>query len=284
MQFNDIGFLTFAQNTDAVNYLELAYLQALNIKATNPQFKYAVIVDDYTNSLIDDKHKKVFDYTIPIQRDYNKPDSEWKLANECQCYGLSPFKETIKVESDLLFTGNIEHWLTAFRFKDVVLSTGCKTYRNELSTNRAYRKFFDDNNLPDVYNGIMYFRRSQTAFEFFKLAEKILLNWDDIKEKGVKNCREDTPSTDVLYAVTAQLFGIENCTLPSFDFINFVHMKPHIQGWNINNHWYETIMYEQDGDIIRVNNLNQYGPVHYYDKGFASDQLIKYYEHRININ
>lgn len=283
MQFNDIGFLTFAQNTKTVDYLELAYLQALNVKSTNPKFKYAVIVDDYTSGLVLDKHRKVFDYIIPVQCDYNKPDSDWKLANECQVYGLSPFKETIKVESDLLFTGSIEHWLTAFRFKDVVLSTGCKTYRNELSSNRAYRKFFDDNMLPDTYSGIMYFRRSQTAFEFFKLAEEILLNWDGIKEQAVKNCREDTPSTDVLYAITAQTFGTERCTLPSFDFINFVHMKPQIQGLNINSPWYQAIMYEQDGDIIRINNLNQYGPVHYYDKGFASEQLIKYYEHRVNI-
>ena len=41
---------------------------------------------------------------------------------------------------------------------------------------------------------------------------------------------------------------------------------------------------EFDGDIVRVNNVNQYQPVHYFSKNFATDELIKYYEQRIGIN
>ena len=41
---------------------------------------------------------------------------------------------------------------------------------------RDYRKLFDDNELPDVYNGLMYFRYSQESAEFFWLAEKIFKN------------------------------------------------------------------------------------------------------------
>jgi hypothetical protein len=284
MSLDDIGFLTFAQNTQSTDYLRLAYLQALNVKHLHPGWKFAIVVDKDTHDQIEEKHKKIFDHIIPIQVDYNKPDSNWKLANEFQSYGLSPFKETIKLESDLLFPRNITHWLNAFRFRDVVLSTGCKHYFGHASESRFYRKFFDDNHLPDVYNGLMYFRKSQTAFEFFKLAENIFINWDTIKERAVKNCREDTPSTDVLYAIAAQLFGPERCTLPSFDFINFVHMKPNIQGLPASQAWYDVVMSEQDEDIIRVNNLNQYHPVHYYDKGYATDELIEYYEQRIGIN
>jgi len=284
MSSDDIGFMTFAQNTANTDYLRLAYLQALNVKSLHPRWRYAVVVDTDTLSQVTEKHKRVFDYIIPVQADFNKPNSDWKLANEFQSYGLSPFKETIKLESDLLLPRNIAHWLNAFRFKDIVLSTGCKHYYGNASESRYYRKFFDDNLLPDVYNGLMYFRKSQNAFEFFKLAENIFINWEDIKERAVKNCREDTPSTDVLYAITAQLYGRERCTLPSFDFINFVHMKPNIQGWSSVQPWYKTVMAEHDGDIIRVNNLNQYSPVHYYDKDYASDELIEYYEQRIGIN
>lgn len=283
MWSDDIGFMTFAQNTAKVDYLRLAYLQAMNVKLLHPGAKFAVVVDNRTSETVTDKHRQVFDYIIPVQIDYNKPDSDWKLANEFQSYGLSPFKETIKLESDLLLPRSIGHWLNAFRLKDVVLSTGCRHYLGKLSDSRYYRKFFDDNNLPDVYNGLMYFRKSQSAFEFFKLAENIFLNWDHIKERAVVNCREDTPSTDVLYAVTAQLYGPERCTIPSMDFINFVHMKSRIQGWADSQPWYETVPREQDSDIIRVNNINQYNPVHYVDKDFATDELIKNYEQRIGI-
>lgn len=280
----DIGFVTFAQNTSEVDYLRLAYLQALNVKATHPGAKYAVIVDTETITQVTDKHRQVFDHVIQIQKDYNKPDSEWRLANECQVYWLSPFKETIKVESDLLFAGSIEHWLPALRLKDVVLSTGCRTYKDQVSTERFYRKFFDENDLPDVYNGLMYFRKCPAAFEFFTLAQQVLTEWDAIKETAVKNCREETPSTDVLYAITAQVYGREQCTLPSFEHINFVHMKSRIQGWTSDRPWYDVVMSERDRDIIRINNLNQYGPVHYYDKEYATDELIEYYEQRIRIN
>ena len=274
------GFLTIAQNTKDVDYLRLAYLQALNVKATHPGAKYAVIVDQPTAKLLTTKTNKIFDYVLVLDQD-NSEHSDWKLGNEYKVFELSPFKETIKIESDLLFTRNIDHWLNAFRLKDVVLCTGCKTYRQEMATARLYRKFFDDNNLPDTYQGLMYFRYSQTASNFFLTAQRIYRNWDYLKTNVLKNCREDTPSTDVLYALTAKVVGVEHCTLPSMDFLNFVHLKPGINGWgNTDRSWREIVNYEQEGDMIRVFNINQYNPVHYYDKTFATERLIDYYEQR----
>lgn len=278
-----IGFLTFAQNTEAVDYLRLAYLQALNIKTLMPDAKYAVVVDEQTKQKITESHKKIFDYIIDLAIDLNDKDSTWKLANEFQVFHLTPFKETIKLESDLLFTRDIRHWLQAFRLKDIVLSTGCKDYIGNKSPIRAYRKFFDDNQLPDIYNGLMYFRYSQAANDFFKIAGLVAKHWNNIKHSYFKNCRENTPSTDVLYAITAKIIGIEQCTLPSLEFINFAHMKPRIQGWNDDADWIDIVPTQIDGNMIRINNVNQYWPVHYYNKEFATNELIEHYEQRIGI-
>lgn len=276
-----VGFCTLAQNTSDVDYLRLAYLQALNIKSLHPAAEYAVIVDKETAKIVTDTQREVFDYVIEMQHDYNDPSSDWRLANEWQVFWYTPFKETIKLESDLLFTSSIEHWLPAFRLRDVVLSTGCKNYMGNKSQVRTYRKLFDDNSLPDVYTGLMYFRYSKTAMDFFTIAQQLSLNWEDVRDNILRNCREEYPSTDVLYALTAQILGEDLCTLPSIDFINFVHMKPGIQGWSEQRPWYETVISERDGDMIRINNLNQYSPVHYHDKNYVTDELIKYYEHRI---
>lgn len=276
------GYITFAQNTTEVDYLELAYLQALNIKATQRYNSCAVIVDSATKEMISNRHRLVFDYIIDLPTDNNSPTSNWKLGNEYQVFWLTPFKETIKLESDLLFTRNIDHWWTAFRLKNICLSTGTKNYKQEESTVRTYRKLFDDNQLPDVYNGLMYFRYSQESLTFFNTARNIFNSWPLIRDTILKNCREDTPSTDILYAITALLVGEETCTMPSMDFINFVHMKSGIQGWGHNRTWLETVMHERDGDIIRINNINQYHPVHYYDKTYATKELIEYYESRRN--
>ena len=159
------GFLTIAQNTE-INYLKLAYVQAMSIKLTMPDSLYAVIVDEHTEQQITEDHKKVFDYIITLPHDYAK-DQTWKLSNEWQVFYLTPFKETIKLESDLIFTRSIKHWWTVFRLKNIVLSYGCRDYAQNISTSRHYRKLFDDNELPDVYNGLMYFRYSQEANDFF---------------------------------------------------------------------------------------------------------------------
>jgi hypothetical protein len=278
MNKSGVGFLTFAQNNSSTDYLRLAYAQACNFKSIHRQMKYAVIVDKPTAACLTPSCHEVFDYIIELEHDYNHENSEWKFANECQAFTLTPFKETIKLESDLLVTRPIDHWLTAFRLKDVVLSTGCKNYRQQLSDKRTYRKFFDDNELPDVYNGLMYFRFSQFANQFFHTAKQILDNWDYLKNNILKNCRENVPSTDVLYAITAKTLGVENCTLPSLQFINFVHMKSAIQNWSDMGDWQQMTTVEQDENMIRIHNLNQYDPIHYYEKSFITDERLEHYE------
>jgi hypothetical protein len=278
MNKNGIGFLTFAQNNSNTDYLKLAYAQACNFKSIHPGMKYAVIVDKQTSNQITTSCREVFDYILELEHDYNNTGNEWKFANECQAFALTPFKETIKIESDLLLTRPIDHWLTAFRLKDLVLSFGCKNYRQQKSDKRTYRKFFDDNELPDVYNGLMYFRYSLFAQRFFNTAKQILDNWDHLKIHVFKNCREETPSTDVLYSITAKILGVENCTLPSMDFINFVHMKPSIQDWSEVGDWQQMTIVEHDGHMIRIHNLNQYDPIHYYSKSFITDERLQHYE------
>ena len=273
------GFVTFAQNTSTVDYLNLAYLQALNIKSTQKNNLYAVIVDAATKEKINENHRRVFDYIIDLPVDDNRDDSSWKLANERLVFWLTPFKETIKLESDLLFTRSIDHWWTAFRMKNICFSHGCKDYTGKQSEVNQYRQMFVDNQLPDIYNGLMYFRYSKEAMDFFTLADTVYNNWSTVKDQ-LKNCIEETPSTDVLYAVTALLYREEQCIVPSLDFINFVHMKSGIQGWSDARSWQETVVAERDGDMIRINNLNQYSPVHYYDKTYATKELVEYYESR----
>jgi hypothetical protein len=271
------GFLTIAQNTADVDYLQLAYVQAMSIKLSMPDSLYAVIVDELTLELVSDKHKSVFDYIIPLEDDQAEHDT-WKMRNEWKVFYLTPFKETIKLESDLIFTRSITHWWAAFRLKNIVLSTGCRDYLQKISSSRDYRKLFDDNSLPDVYNGLMYFRHSPGANEFFLHARAIFKNWEHIRDNVLKNCRDEYPTTDVVYALAAQMLGVENCTLPEMDYVNFVHMKPGINRFSQSLPWHELVVYETDLPMIRINNINQYHPLHYQEKSWVTDELIEEYE------
>jgi hypothetical protein len=269
------GFLTIAQNTD-VDYLRLAYVQAMSIKLTMPGSKYAVIVDEATLAKVTDKHRTVFDYVISLPYDYAK-DQEWKLSNEWQAFTLTPFKETIKIESDILFTRSIDHWWTAFRLRDVVLSLGCKDYQSNCSPVRRYRQIFDDNSLPDTYNGLMYFRYSQTAYDFFNVARQIWHDWDLITPI-LKNYRDEEPSTDLIYAIAVNFIGVESCTLPECNFINFTHMKNTINGWPESTPWPELVLSEFDVPMVRINNINQYHPLHYQNKDWITDAVVERFE------
>lgn len=271
------GFLTFAQNTD-VDYLRLAYVQAMSVKLTMPNSKYAVIVDEQTLAEVTDKHRSVFDYIIPLTVDHAR-NEQWKLRNEWQAFALTPFKETIKVECDILFTRSIDHWWTAFRLRDVVLSLGCQDYQGNPGRSRRYRQVFDDNLLPDTYNGLMYFRYSQTAHDFFAVARSVYEHWDFIRDNVLKNCRDESPTTDLVYAIVANNLGVENCTLPECDFINFTHMKNSINNWPESTPWPELVVSEFDLPMVRINNINQYHPVHYQVKDWVTDAVVERFEH-----
>ena len=268
------GFLTIAQNTD-VDYLRLAYVQAMSIKLTMPESQYAVIVDEETLLKVTAQHRRVFDYIIPMPVDHAKNDS-WKLANEWQVFNLTPFKETIKLESDIVFTRSIAHWWTTFRLRDVVLSIGCKDYQGNPGTSRRYRQVFDTNKLPDVYNGLMYFRYSQTAKNFFSFARQVYTNWELVTQQ-LKNYRDQQPTTDLVYAIVANYLGIELCTLPTCDFINFTHMKNSINKWPEGTPWTEMVLSELDLPMIRINNVNQYHPLHYQEKSWITDEVVARY-------
>ena len=271
------GFVTFAINTPEVDYGRLAYLQCLNVKATQQENRYAVIADEATYNSFNNRQLNAFDYIIRLPEEFDQSPFE----AEPYVFSLTPFKETIKLESDLLFTRSIDHWWTAFRLRDVCLGNGAKNVMDTSSAIRKYRQLFDANRLPDVYTGLMYFRYTKTAMQFFELARFIFKEWNFIKTylEGVD--LELNPTTDVVYALTTLILGEEAVTMPSMDFINFVHMKSGFNGWSDARSWLETVMNERDGDIIRINNLNQYDPVHYHDKTYATQELIEYYESKI---
>jgi len=270
------GFITFAQNTASTDYLELSYLQALNIKATQPNSLYAVIVDVATESQITPTQRSAFDYVITLEHD-EATDSEWKLSNEWQVFWLTPFKETIKLESDLLFTRDVSHWWPVLQTQNLVMSHGVVDHQGKPATSRRYRKLFDENSLPDVYNGMMYFRFSAEATTFFSTARQVYANWDDIKNSGLVNVRDDNPTTDVVYAITAILVDFPTY-IPTLDFFKFAHLKPGIQNWSDDKSVFSRVLLETEIPHIRINNVLQLNPVHYYDKTINIKELINEYE------
>jgi hypothetical protein len=188
-------------------------------------------------------------------------------ANDWQMFAVSPYRQTIKLEADMIAAGPIDHWWTLFELRDVVISQGARTYYNEISQSRFYRKCFDANDLPDMYNAITYWRLSQTAQEFFGLIRAIFENWSGFQQ--LLKFPEDTPSTDLVYAMAAQIMGPESVTLPQGLGPTIVHMKRHINALHCED-WTQELIWENDP--FRINTIAQWGFVHYHRKEWSNEQ------------
>jgi hypothetical protein len=200
-----------------------------------------------------------FDYVRVITRtNLHNP-----YADDWQVFYQSPFRETIKLEADMWITSSIDHWWNLFRKRDLVVSTGCKDWQDRFSTARNYRQVFDANNLPDVYNAITYWRLSRTAKKFFDLVRNIFENW--IEYRKLLKFPDEVPSTDLVYAVAAQIIGPESVTLPFATYPRIVHMKRHHAGTQTEN-WMNELIWEWDQGNLRIQTVAQSGAFHYYVK------------------
>jgi hypothetical protein len=243
------GYLIVAIND---GYRACAKQLAESLKAFHSTAKVCLLTDqEYTDPVFDYVHQLV-------DVDYSNP---W--ANDWQVFYRTPFRETIKLEADMLIASPIDHWWTMLRHRDVVISTGCRNWRGEVSTARQYRQVFDANNLPDVYNAITYWRLSETARDFFKTVQLIFANWAEYR-KLIK-LPEEVPSTDLVYAMAAVIIGPEKCTMPFAEYPKIVHMKQHHAG-TVGTDWTRELVWETDP--LRINTVTQSGAFHYFKKSW----------------
>jgi hypothetical protein len=261
------GFVIMAQNTSEVDYVKCAETLALSIHKVMPHAKVSVITNDTVN------YSK-FDQVITLPYGDLDINGKWKLINDWQVYEASPYDETIKLESDMVIPRDIMHWFGVCCKQDIVLCTTIRNLKQEISTVRGYRRFIDENKLPDVYNAITYFKKSETAKIFFEIVRNVFENWDDYK--STLKCNPQEPvSTDWAYSIAAHIIGKEKTIMPSFTEMSMVHMKQFING-NSTENWTDTFIYECLPNQIRIQTVPQLYPLHYHIKNFC-DKIIRGY-------
>lgn len=251
------GYLIPAIDTDSVNYMSCAVQLARSIRQWHPEANISVLS---TNDCTD----LVFDHVIRLPY-----GDQGGYANDWQVFEASPYRQTIKLEADMFAASPVDHWWNLFEHRDLVVSTGCRDIYDQPSCSRRYRKIFDQNYLPDVYNAITYWRRSRTAQEFFVLIKSIFENWADYKK--LLKLPDDMPTTDVVYAMAATIMGPEQVTLPDNLGPNIVHMKKEIIPI-ITNNWTDELVWEKMDPGLRINTVAQWGFVHYHVKEWLNEQ------------
>jgi len=189
------------------------------------------------------------------------------FANDWQVFYASPYRQTIKLEADMIVASPIDHWWTMFEHRDVVISTGCRDIYNQPGQSRRYRGIFDHNHLPDVYNAVTYWRVSNTAMEFFNLVRKIFNEWDSFKK--LLQVPDELPTTDVVYAMAAVIIGPERVTLPVGLGPSIVHMKKEMIPL-LSDNWSNEMVWENTTPGLRIHTVAQQGFVHYHVKDWRA--------------
>jgi len=264
------GHVIFAQNSD-IDYIRQAYALALSIKKFNTINEVCLI----TNDSVPIDYINVFDHIVKFPWGDMAEKSQWKVENRWKIIHATPFKENLVYDSDMLLLESNDYLWQYLQFEDVQLTNRVYNYKGDrvLKTFNPYRKVFDQNNLPDVYCGLFYFKKNKKSFEFFRWVELIMKDYERIYKKFTPNATQKFCSMDVSAAIASDIMG-----LCGNQVLSFTHMKPGVQGWNVNNleSWQNYVLSYFNSELeLMIGNYRQSGLFHYVEDSFLTNTVIK---------
>jgi hypothetical protein len=267
------GFLVFAQNTESVNYLKQAYALALSIKSTQQSVTSISVV---TNDIVPEEYKSVFDQIIEIPWSDSSKHSSWKIENRWKLYHVTPYNETMVLDTDMIFLDDISPWWEYCSNSDLKFCSKIKNYKDEVvARDYVHRKAFINNHLPNPYVALHYFKKSDLAYTFYKALEFVVKNWERCYQISAPKNTQRWLSIDLSTAIAIDLLGIEDQVIDQNSPLEFVHMKPAIQGWpTVPSKWQDIIRFDFNNGVATVGNFRQNYLFHYVDKDFLTNEII----------
>jgi len=252
----DRGFIWFAFGK---KYIEASERLAASIKKYNRHNKVCVITDNHWLQL-PNAIKNVDTVELFKGPTKGKFDKEWQVFN------LSPFTHTIKLEADMVLTESTDWWWNYLYQWDMIHSYDCRNYKDDVVKKTTYRKLFEENNLPNIYSGLTYFRKSILAVKFYVLCKNITENWQYVKDNILVNCFDQQPTTDVVYALAKKILDPLETNKIDYEWFKFVHNKNNVNGLTSiykNNEFLQTY---KNGNAYYLGGYRQSRIWHYHEK------------------
>lgn len=280
--------MVLAQNSGDEDYLRMAYALALSIKNSQKTVNNISLATDVAIEHIPAKYHEVFDQIVPIPWHDHAARSTWKIENKWKYLHMTPYDETVILDSDMLFPVDISDWWDIMSQKDIWIANKPSTFKGAPITSTKYRTAFVSNNLPNVYTAFMYFKKSPVVHQLFELIEVIFNNWERFFYEYMNEDRPRRLSGDVAYALAIKILGIEDQCFGNLDQLpTFVHMKAHLQGIDeklVSEDWTQHVpTYFHDDGTFTIGNYQQTLPFHYHVKSWLTDDMIKTLEQRLRV-
>ena len=272
----NFGYLLIVSEHETIDYLKLAYGLALSIKNTQkPGYDQVALVIDNKEKLNDVKSPWVFDHVIEWNQETFWNGRSWMDR-------LTPFKNTVCLDVDMLFMRDYSHWIDYFIDNcELYVANKSYTYRGEIVNDQHYRKAFIKNNLPNLYSMYTFFKKdSKLVNNFFNLVREITNNPIEFSNIFLSDYKPKIVGTDEAFALAAKILDIQDQIAYSLDFPKVVHMKPMIQNWPWPaNCWTDHVgFYLNKKGNLKIGNYQQTNIVHYVEKDRMNDELINILE------
>ena len=265
------GFFVVAQNSLDCDYIKQAYYLAKSIARSQSIVKNISLM---TNDTVPAEYVSAFDKIIQIPFEDHALNSEWKVQNRWKAYHATPYEHTILLDADMLVLSDLDNVWKKLQDKNLYFTSQVKNFRGNILTDRVYRKTFIENDLPNLYSGFCYFKKSSESLEFWKLVEFITYNWEKFYGEFSPKNYQKFYSLDVTISIAVKILGLDNC-FDSNQICSFTHMKSLIQGWHsVHPDWTKVAQVEIiDAETIYINQFKQTGVLHYVENSFLEDYI-----------
>ena len=279
------GFITLGINTE-VNKIKYCYGLALSIKGCDPEAEVCLVVDKGKVDEVPKEYHHVLDYIVELPYGNTAYKDGFHGMNLWQLYHCSPFEENIYLDADtLMHNVKIEDLWNLLSKNEMSIPKNAFSYRNLPADPRMRFEFEETYKLPQFYNNLIYWKHgTQTAEEWFKLADPILQDWRSVYNNFFQDKKPDTFNKNVLCNLITHYGDLKEqvqCFVG-----NHYDIHSDNQGvWydEVPDNWTEMINYwvSDNGKVQIENSIISSGIIHYTDENFLTDEVIDVY--RTNI-
>lgn len=264
------GYLIFAQNS-SVDYVRQAVALSASLKSAGNVEPVSLV----TNDPVPENFKNLFDKIIPIPWGDLSESKNWKIENRWKLYHVSPYNETIVMDSDILVTEDLTTLWNFLENFDLYFTSTVYDFTSKVIKDEVNRKVFVQNDLPNLYSGLHFFRKSQSADDFYQLLELIVKNYQDFYNQYTPNATQKFLSIDVAAAIACKILDNKHLiTCDAYQPINFYHLKTNLQSLPVNaNSWVDVLDCEYSSKLI-IGNRQLRGVIHYVEDKFLTDEIF----------
>ncbi len=209
------GVLIFAQNNTEIDYAKISLYAAKRVK----HFLNVPVslVTDSKGWLLSSQPdaENVFDQIITIdsvttqtKRFYDGAMASktliWKNLDRSSCYDLSPYDETIVIDSDYIISSNILNnvWNNKHDFLIYKDSFDIAQWRDD----RSFR-YLNQWSIPFYWATVFYFKKTKVNKDFFTIINHIKTNWSYYR--ALYNIDSNVFRNDFAFSIALHIMGEE---------------------------------------------------------------------------